>query len=357
MTVRIGILGSATDPQCELLRVALTARGAQVVLVESQALNQGARCAFDGTAFWHADQRLDDVDGWFVRHAMSPLPPTFERDGDFRLFADWYVAYMQRRERYGFQLSLLLGAVRRGVPVVNPPTHGQLVQLKPLQLAIARGVGLAVPRTLITSDPWRARAFIDEVGTAVYKPSMGGGPCCPVDGEALARLAEIAVAPVTFQERVCGTPVRVIALADSVLAAVAIPTDAVDYRTGSQFVSGQQAYQPVALDDEVRHRCGALLRECGLQFSAVDFVQRADGRLVFLEANSSPTYLDIERASGLPITDRLADRMLELAGTAPAPAVVGPSPARSFAAYAVPFAPERLVGGPGRSPVDDDDVE
>jgi len=344
MGTRIGILGSATDPQCERLSAALVARGASVQLVESQALNQGARCAFDGTAFWCDGQRLDEVDGWFVRHAMAPLPPTFERSDGHHLFADWYVTYMQRRERYGFQLSLLLDQVRRGVPVVNPPTHGQLVQLKPLQLAIANSLGLTTPRTLITNDPWRARAFLDEVGAAVYKPSMGGGPCCPVDHEALARLADIAVAPVTFQERVIGTPLRLIIAGEAVLAALASPTDAVDHRTSARFVAGEQEYRPYPVSAELTAHCGALLRACGLLFSAIDFIARADGQLVFLEANSSPSYLDIERATRLPITDQVADFLLQLvnATSLPQPDAAPPA-ARSFATYAVPFDPGRLV--------------
>lgn len=359
MGLSIGILGSASDPQCERLSVALTARGAQVWLVESQALNQGARCAFDGTGFWCDGQRLDEVDGWFVRHAMAPLPPTFERSDGYHLFADWYVAYMQRRERYGFQLSLLLDQVRRGKPVVNPPTHAQLVQLKPLQLATANSVGLTTPRTLITSDPWRARAFLDEVGSAIYKPSMGGGPCCSVDAGALARLAEIATAPVTFQERVAGTPVRLIIAGDRVLAAVAIPTDAVDHRTSARFEAGEQEYRPYAASAELTARCCALLRGCGLLVSAIDLVVRGDGQPVFLEANSSPTYLDIEVATGLPITEQVADFMLRLVSNVDAPAAgsAPPAAARSFSAYAVPFDPGRLVGGPQPAAANDDDEQ
>jgi glutathione synthase/RimK-type ligase-like ATP-grasp enzyme len=284
---------------------------------------------------------------------------------------------MQRRERYGFQLALLLDQVRRGVPVVNPPTHGQLVQLKPLQLSIAASVGLATPRTLITSDPVRAAAFLDQVGDAIYKPSMGGGPCCAVDAEARARLGEIAAAPVTFQERIRGTPLRLIMADARVLAAVTSPSDAVDHRTSAAFVAGKQRYQRHAPSSELLARCQALLQGCGLRFSAIDFMLRGDGTPIFLEANASPVYLDVEEAIGLPITEQLADFLLHLiaarrAGAiAPLPAslvppaessrpfeeaalAAPPAPAvRSFAAYAVPFDPDQLVGGP--IPASDDD--
>ena len=55
------------------------------------------------------------------------------------------------------------------------------------------------------------------------------------------------------------------------------------------------------------------MRACGLVFSGIDFILQADGRWVFLEANSSPIYMDIEQKTKSPITDALADFLLLLA--------------------------------------------
>jgi len=341
--MRIGIFGAASDAQCKALCHELERRGAEVVVVESQGLNQGVEHAFDGERFFVGGEDLSDVGAWWVRHVMAPLPSTFYTK-DLHLFADWFVEYMHMRERLGFQLSLLVTLARRGVPIVNPPRRASIGQLKPFQLASARDVGLEVPRTLVTNDPERVRAFRARIGDVVYKPSMGGALCRVLDDEAVRRLDLITRAPVTFQERVDGASIRATFVGDELVSCVAFSSSELDYRGDAAYQAGEQRYEPAELPAEVVERVRRLMRRCSLLFSGVDFIRRSDGTLVFLEANSSPIYLDVERKTGAPISERLAEFLLHLASCGDTGCFDAPPAEReTFIDYAIPGVPERTI--------------
>jgi len=346
-TATIGILGAAADPQSAALRGELEARGARVLMVESQGLNRGQTWSQTEEGLSVDGQSLDGAAAWFLRYLMAPLPPSFERDETYQLFDDWYVSYMQRRERAACQLSWLLELGRRGVPVVNPPQHTSAVQLKPFQLQAARAVGLCLPTTLISNDPWQVRAFCEGLAEVVYKPSLGGGPCRLLDAEARRRLGEITAAPVTFQERVRGTPVRATLLGERLISAASVASEAIDYREDPRYLAGEAALEEIELPAPLIEQLGSLLRECGLLFAGVDLIRRDDGTWVFLEANPAPVYLEVEDRLGHPVTQALAAYLLQIAG---APGefhtrVAQAARARSFVAYALPFDPDHLVGG------------
>lgn len=311
--MQIGILGSADDAQCGAVRRALEERGAEVLLLESQALNRGSDATLDHGRFWLGGEAVDRVGAWYLRYVMSPLPPSFERDEQHYLFADWFQSYMERRERLGFVLSWLQAEALRGVPVVNALEHGGVMTLKPFQLWRAGQLGLRTPETLISNNPERVRRFVERVGEVVYKPSMGGGLCRPLAGGDLAQLDLITSAPVTFQERVRGLAVRATVVGDEVVSCVGIPSSALDYRDDPAYRAGDLEYTGVDLPDVVAERCRRLMRDSGLMMSGVDFIRDDSGRFFFLEANSSPVFLDIERKTGAPISARLADLLLWLA--------------------------------------------
>ena len=65
-------------------------------------------------------------------------------------------------------------------------------------------------------------------------------------------------------------------------------------------------YAKLALPSDVRRRCVAVARACGLDYTGIDLVRTPKDEYVFLEANSEPAWLWIEDATGLPITRDLA---------------------------------------------------
>ncbi len=311
--MEIGIFGSREDSQCKLLDKALTRRGVKVVLVESSAINHGEDFSYADGHFYYQGKILDEVKAWFLRYVMSPLPPIFRADEEYVLFEDWFNEYMHRQERYSFELAMVLSWGARGIPVVNPPENGGVLQIKTFQLDMARKSGLNIPRTLVTNHKQRVLDFKAEVGDIVYKPSMGGGLCRPFGDVAMKELDLLTASPVIFQEQVKGVAVRVTIVGEEVVSCVRIPSTYLDYRENPAYQRGDQIYPAEFLPEEVRINSIALMRECGLLFSGIDFVLQDDGRWVFLEANSSPIYQDIEYKTHVSITDALADYLLLLA--------------------------------------------
>jgi glutathione synthase/RimK-type ligase-like ATP-grasp enzyme len=226
--------------------------------------------------------------------------------------------------------------------MVNPPEHGVGVQLKTYQLAAARRHGLEVPRTLVTNQPERVRAFAEAVDAVVYKPSMGGDLCRPLDAEALSRLHLVKSHPVIFQERLQGMSVRATLVGSEVVSCVAISTDALDYRNDPGYVAGAQQYVEVEPPTELCERLRGFTAALGLTLAGVDFIATDDGRYVYLEANSSPSYLDIEEKTGAPISERIATCLLKAANRQVTAAARRAQPA--FIHYASPFDP--LAGAP-----------
>lgn len=336
--MKLGIFGSERDTQCQAVARAMRVRGAAVTFVDGASLHAGVSVSFDGKSFCYRGEPLDEVRGWYVRRLLSPLPPSFTLADRHYLWADWFSDYMQRRERYGYLLSWMLALVSREVPLVNGPEQGVGVQMKLLQLELARQVGLEIPATLITNDRDQVLAFASG-REVVYKPSQGGGLCRPFDARARGRLAQLSGHPVCFQERIQGDCLRATFVASELVACVRIPTASLDYRDDRSYVVGQTVYEHAPLDDSLAARLALLLTRLGLRFAGIDLIRAADGRMVFLEANSSPNYLDIERKTGAPISDRIAELILRLANE---PGWHREGPARasppSFVEYALPFA-------------------
>lgn len=311
--MKIGIFGSAQDAQCQAMSRLLRQRGAKVVLVESPAISDGQDFSYTGDGFVYQGQPLEDVQGWYLRYVLSPLPPFFRADDQYVLFSDWYHEYIHRQERYAFQLAMLLSWSARGVPVMNPPEHGGVLQIKTFQLEMARQAGLDIPATLVTNQADRVREFLAETKEVVYKPSMGGAACRPLDDTALQNLEALSASPVIFQQRIPGVDVRVTMVGEKVVSCVRIPSSTLDYRENPAYKSGQQLYIQEHLPEAVRQKCVQMMRASGLLFSGIDFILQEDGRWVFLEANSSPVYMDIEHKTKAPITAALADTLLLLA--------------------------------------------
>jgi hypothetical protein len=177
----------------------------------------------------------------------------------------------------------------------------------------------------------------------VYKPSLGGGPCLPLNAEARARLDGIASSPVTLQERIAGAAVRATFVDGACASCVEIPSTELDYRCDPAYREGRLDYLPCVLPDAVLRACSGLLERCALIVAGIDLLRASDGTWFFLEANPSPTYLDIERRAGHPITRSVADALLRRLDAA-----LGQRPERQqpFVRYVYPFDPERGVGGP-----------
>lgn len=337
--MQIGIIGTESDLRCQGLERFLSEQDAKVVFVNSRSFEQQEPWSFDGQSFFYKGQLLDQVAAWYFATYPPALPPAWTDFKEHFLYKDWFVNYMQLREHRNFTLAWLLSLQRRGIPIINPPEYAVGQQLKTLELFLARQLGLETPRTLISNDPQQVRTFMQEVEAPVYKPLIGYGHCKPLTQAELPYLERIKAAPVIFQERVPGVAVRVTCVDGQIVSAVKIPSESLDYRDNASYEAGQQIYEPIQLPPEIIKACQQYLAQTGLLLAGIDFMLTPEGRYVFLEANSSPMYIEIEMRTRSPITYEICTCLLKYANDpqAYAQAIQGGRQLQGFVSYSLPF--------------------
>jgi glutathione synthase/RimK-type ligase-like ATP-grasp enzyme len=193
---------------------------------------------------------------------------------------------------------------------------------KPLQLKLARALGLEVPRTVMTNDAEAVRAFARSCPGGVVTKMMASFAVygergeeqvvftTPLDEKQLEDLDGLDLCPMTFQERVAkALELRVTVVGEQVMAASidsqAKPGAREDWRR--EGLALIDAWRPYTLPEPVRRRVLALMDALGLNYGALDFIVTPEGRHVFLEVNPVGEFMWLMRSPGLPIAEALAD--------------------------------------------------
>lgn len=260
------------------------------------------------------DLRLGDV-----RAAWWRRPRPFAPDGvvspEHRRFA----------EREWRDATLGLWRALR-ITWVNDPVAADVAALKTWQLALAQDIGLPIPRTIVTSDPRRARAFVGDGRPRIYKTLHAERglwrPTRRVGAAEMRLLGAVRHAPVIFQEHVPGVDVRV-----TVVGRRLFPVEIDARRSASpddfRLDFAGSKVRACRLPTDLGRRLLRMTRRLGLAYAAFDLRRRRHGEHVFLEVNPGGQWLGFEQISGLPITDAVAGL---LAAAARRRSTVRPSP-------------------------------
>lgn len=200
---------------------------------------------------------------------------------------------------------------------MNDPNRDDAASRKARQLRVAAEVGLRVPRTLITSNPQRARRFVDELGptAAIHKTFSCTHAIWRetrlLRSEDLARLDAVRVAPVIFQEFIpAESDLRITAVGGKLFAAAirsVASGDLVDFRMSV----GDAALSAERLPTDVSDKLLALLQQLGLMYGAIDMRRTPEGEYYFFEVNTAGEFLFIEDRTGQPIAKAIADWLAE----------------------------------------------
>lgn len=194
--------------------------------------------------------------------------------------------------------------------VLNRPRAMASNQSKPYQAGIIRANGFRIPETLITNDPACARAFIEgcwrDGGEAVFKSLSGVRSIVQKAGAAdVARLDRVRWCPTQFQRLVPGTDVRVHVVGTRTIA-VAIDSEATDYRYAARQTGVDAALREVALEPGVHERCVGLARALDLPLAGIDLRRTPSREFVCFEVNPSPAFTYYEERAGVPIGGHIA---------------------------------------------------
>lgn len=210
-----------------------------------------------------------------------------------------------------------LGGVLAALPgarYVNHPWRIRDAEHKPAQLAAATRCGLAIPPTLITNDPERARRFTVAEGPTVYKP-LWNSPYALADGrpgtiwvtavkdgidESVAATAHL------FQQMVNKVAdVRLTVVGDRMWAVRIDGSPGLDWRRHYDSLS----YTVIDTPSDVAKGVCAYLESFGLVFGAFDFGLDHDGRWLLYECNPNGQWAWFPEPVTSQITKALADQL------------------------------------------------
>ncbi|MCD9194228.1 hypothetical protein [Streptomyces albireticuli] len=185
--------------------------------------------------------------------------------------------------------------VSLGARWMNHPGRASAAEFKPWQLAVARSVGLEVPRTLVTNRADEVVRFAEDVGGPLVTKPMGVPYITHAGGSEtmytrvvdLDQLEGVEVTAHLFQEQVRKAfEVRLTCVGGRCLG---VRIDA-----GSDVARGDWradydalTYRPISTPPAVAAAVGAYMARMELSYAAFDFIVRPDGRWTFLEANPS----------------------------------------------------------------------
>lgn len=203
---------------------------------------------------------------------------------------------------------------------VNKPESDEVAARKAYQLKVAAGLGLRVPRTLITNDPASAAAFIDAEGAAgtIYKAFSATEHAWRetrlLRPEERAHLDAVRFAPVIFQEHIrADIDLRITVIGDAIFPAEILSGET-DYHVDFRMTMHAATIRAHVLPDDVVVKLHALIGALGLVYGAIDMRLTPDGEYVFLEINPAGQWLFIEERTGQPITAALANQLLAFDG-------------------------------------------
>ncbi|MGI9002395.1 MAG: ATP-grasp ribosomal peptide maturase [Pseudonocardia sp.] len=307
------ILTHRFDPTADKVVEELNNRGVPVFRLDTsefpERLSVGAELAND-----HWSGQLRTTQRCLDLSAVSGI--YYRRPANFAFHPD--LSENERRWSAGEARLGFGGLLAALEPWLNHPHRIGYAEYKPAQLSAAVASGLLVPRTLVTNDPDRARAFVADVGLAVCKAFSGSGVYydegfrqvfCSLVGPEQCDDPRISRTMHLFQAWVPKDyDVRLTVVDGQFFAARIDGTSEAAHRDWRSDYSAL-SYQAVPTPTFVRSRVTALLDRLGLRFGALDFVVAPDGEWWFLECNPNGQWAWIEDETGMPIASAIADAL------------------------------------------------
>lgn len=266
----------------------------------------------DHAGSWAGDltTRTRHLDLASVRSVYRRRPSPYAPSADLEAQAATFAA---REARHGFGGTL---ANLPGCLYVNHPDANRAADMKAGQLAVAAGLGLRVPESLITNDPDQARLFARKHGRIIYKPLTHvrhvtpDGPRTiwtrPVQADELDET--ISGTAHLFQRLIDKVADLRITVAGDRVFCVRIDSDPpqLDWRYDYDRLAYTWCDPPAGLTGPLI----SYLKHFDLAFGCFDFGLTERGELVFFECNPNGQWSWLEEETGAPISAALADLLM-----------------------------------------------
>lgn len=218
---------------------------------------------------------------------------------------------------------------------------------KIFQLHIAGLCGMAIPKTIVTSDPDCAIDFRNSVGSVIFKPVSGTQPFLhrrnnvsltlvsendrpnynfgkdygpqglmytrELSDEMLESLNSLIWAPAIFQELIAKkSDIRITYVGGRIFACRIHSQEYVQTKIDFRHLDtvGKLKHEIFEISSDFADKIRMLMSRLGLCFGCLDFIEDECGQLIFLEVNPAGQWLWIEQITGAAISNAIA---LELA--------------------------------------------
>jgi hypothetical protein len=297
------ILGQPLDPHANYVAWALDCAGYRPIFINSTHDNCSTQTTLyidEGNNDFTTVEWKDADAVWCRRLSSAPVEKGEDNDDQFRLveerrFTKWLIGMQEDRP----------------IRWINRPTPAQAAENKFRQLQLAKFHGIGIPRTLITANPDRFRAFLEAEEVIVAKP-LDAYWWEEKSGESLATFAtvldydqgsqlsddDIAQCVTIYQQRIKKVAdLRVVVMGADVIA-YKIKQDGeqhFDFRIGF-FHENHLKYEPISVPAALRKKMIRFMDSLGINFASADFALTANGEFIFLDLNPNGQWLFIETA-------------------------------------------------------------
>ncbi|MEG5037202.1 hypothetical protein [Microcoleus sp. AT3-D2] len=300
--MNILILGNDSDAHAAHIKDALTQAGAEVDYLDTYLFPRQLRLS------WQPDTLV----GCLTLPGGRQLNFQDIHSVFWRNFSGVGVAPLKDANQQQVALNDSMSTVRslmQACPArwINSWQAYQFHKEKPLQLSLAKQIGVTIPATLISNNPEQVREFVQSQKEVIFKPVYGGAHTKLVTEAHLEpnRMdLALSLSPITIQEYIPGTNIRSYVIGESVYSAE-IRSQALDFREDLE-----SELIPIDLPESVHQKCLAILKAFMLDWTAIDWRLKPSGEYVFLEANPSPMFRHFERQTGFPITQKLVNLLM-----------------------------------------------
>ena len=193
---------------------------------------------------------------------------------------------------------------------VNEPKFDKFASRKIIQLSYAKKLGLEIPETMITNDPYKAKKFIKNNQKGVIFKRTGaskgiGSETRLVTNQIIENLDSIQNSPTIFQNYIDAKfDLRVICIGDEL-----IPFS-IDSQSGTSPVDSRLdntvKFEKHKLPEEIDNRLRQLIDQLNLKFAAIDMRVGKNGIYYFLEINTAGQFLYLQLKTGIKLMEKLA---------------------------------------------------
>lgn len=208
---------------------------------------------------------------------------------------------------------------------LSDPDMVRIANRKPYQLRVAKRLGFVIPRTIVTNSPDEAREFFNGLATDMAaKPLLSPGvkleedkiislytQRIPKNSETI-EFQSVKNCPLIFQEyKEKAFELRITVVCGQAFAcAIHSQKSEKTKHDWRRYDLTNTPHEIFELPDEVREKCVKLVEELGLSFGCIDMIVTPEGEYVFLEINPNGQWLWIERLTKMPISDAIADVLI-----------------------------------------------